>query len=88
MVRASIGILGGITMLFVGWIALNEAADNSYDAAVTNGTNSSEMAWNLGQTMFEGVGVGLSEAVVWFGVAAFILISAGFLVSVAGGGGR
>jgi hypothetical protein len=80
------GLLGGVVVLFVGWQALGIAAERSRDAAVVNGTNESAAAWNMSTGVFEGIGAAASPAIVWGGVAAFILLSLGLLIAVQGGG--
>lgn len=85
--RASVGILGGITMLFVGFYGLSEASSQTRDVAVTNGTNASASAFNTTNEVIGGLGQVASPAVVWMGVAAFILVVLGFLVA-AGNSGR
>ena len=85
-VRASMALLGGVVVLFLGWQALGTAAEGSYAPAVTNGTNESAAAWNMTTGVFEGIGAAASPAIVWGGVAAFILLALGLLVAVQGGG--
>jgi len=85
--RSSIGILGGISVLFVGFYALSEQASQVRDPAVTNGTNSSSSAFNSSSAVFEGVGQAFAPGVVWMGVAAIILIALGYLLA-AGNSGR
>jgi len=80
------GLLGGVVILFVGWFGLSQAAQQSYDRAVINGTNASANAWNMSTGVFEGIGAAASPAMVYGGVAAFILIALGVLVAVSGGG--
>jgi len=84
--RASMGLLGAVVVLFVGWQALGTAADQAYAPAVTNGTNDSAAVWNMSTGIFEGIGATASPAIVWGGVAAFILLALGLLVAVQGGG--
>lgn len=85
--RSVVAILGSIVLLFVGYQAMAEGASQSKDAAVTNGTNSSQAAWNMSTGVFDGVGQAAGPAVVWMGIGAFILICLGFLV-YAGSSGR
>jgi len=85
--RASIGLLGGITVLFVGFYGLSEQAQQTQDAAVTNGTNSTASAFNSTSTVFDGIGQAFGPGIVWMGVAALILIALGFLLA-AGRNGR
>lgn len=85
--RSSVGVLGGITVLFVGVYGLSEAASQTRDPAVTNGTNSTASAWNSTTAVLDGVGQAFSPALVWMGVAAIVLIALGFLIA-AGNSGR
>lgn len=85
--RASVGILGGISMLFVGFYGLSEMASQTEDPAVTNGTNATGSAFNTTSEVLGGIGQAASPAIVWMGVAAFILVALGFLVA-AGNSGR
>ena len=85
--RATVGILGGISVLFVGFMGLAEQAGQTEDAAVTNGTNSSAEAFNATTEVFGGLGQAAGPGIVWMGIAAVILIALGFLV-VAGNSGR
>jgi len=85
--RASIGILGGISILFIGFYGLSEQASQTRDAAVANGTNSSASAFNSTSAVFDGLGQAFAPGLVWMGVAAVILIALGFLLA-AGNSGR
>ena len=85
-VRASMALLGGVVVLFLGWQALGIAAEGARETAVVNGTNESAAVWNMSTGIFEGVGAAASPAIVWGGVAAFILLALGLLIAVQGGG--
>jgi hypothetical protein len=85
--RTVLGVLGSITLLVVGVFALSEQAQQVKDAAVTNGTNATESAYNTTSTVFEGVTQAAGPGVVWMGVAAVVLVALGFLV-YAGSSGR
>lgn len=86
--RTSVATLGGIVVLFVGFFAIAEAADNSKDVAY-NGSNGSAAAYNMSEGVFHGIGTAAGPGVVWMGVAAFILVVCGFLVIASrNGGGR
>jgi hypothetical protein len=86
--RMSIGLLGGVVVLFIGIVGIGRSADLAYEPAVVNGSNSSAAAYNMSQGVFEGVGAVASPAIVWAGVAAFVVLSLGLLVAVGSGGGR
>lgn len=70
-------------MLFVGVFALSEAAQQSETEATS--TDAGTTAWELGATVFDGIGIAGSSGIVFMGVAAFILVSLGALVSTTGG---
>jgi len=86
--RASVGILGGIVILFIGYIGLSYNAQDVKDAAVANGTNSSAEAYNTTTGILGGIGQGGAPGIVWFGVAGFVLVALGLAARAASGGGR
>lgn len=86
--RKSIGLLGGIVVLFIGIVGIGRSADLAYAPAVTNGSNESAAAYNMSVGIFEGVGATASPAIVWAGVAAFVVLALALLVAVGSGGGR
>jgi len=85
--RSSVAILLSIVVLFVGVTAISGAAQDAQGPAVENGTNESAEAYNLTTDVFGGIVEASAPAVVWFGVAAFVVIALGFLV-FAGNSGR
>lgn len=87
MVRATLGILGAITMLFIGIVAVSTAAQQSESRAM-NSTNGGAEAWNATTGIVEGVGQAAGPAVVYGGIAAIILIVCGLLVMASRSGGR
>jgi len=78
-IRASVALLGGIVILFVGFLGMNQAANQAYDPAVINGSNESAIAYNMSVGVLDGVGQAAAPATVWMGIAAFILVSLGLL---------
>lgn len=84
--RTSIALLGGISILFVGFQAIAEAAGNSKDVAYSAG-NGSAAAYNMSEGVFHGLGTA-GGSIVWMAVAAFILVACGLLVLAKPGGGR
>lgn len=86
--RISIGILGGIVLLFVGIFAINESAEQAYEPAVTNGSNASASAYNTSEAVIQGVAQSTTPYLVYAGVAAFILVSLGILLVASQRGGR
>lgn len=83
--RTSVGILGGIVLLLIGFVTLSSAAQNSRDAAVVNGTNQSANVWNTTTQVLQNAGQA-SGGLVY--VAVFVLIAGamGLLVWVGTGG--
>jgi hypothetical protein len=82
--RTSVGILGGITVLFVGFMALAESAGQTQSTAYGAGDSASS-AWNMTNQIFAGAGEAAAPAIVWMGVGAFILVALGLLLAGAGG---
>lgn len=76
--RASVAILGGITMLFVGFIAVSNAAQSAQPNAM-NGSQNAQDAYNATEGVFNGLGQAMGPGVVWMGVAAFVMIALGYL---------
>lgn len=86
--RASVGLLGGIVVLFVGIIGIGRSANLAYEPAVANGTAGSASAYNMSRGVFEGLGQAAAPSIVWGGVAAFVVLALAFLVIVGTRGGR
>jgi hypothetical protein len=82
--RTSVATLGGITFLFVGFMALAESAGQTQSTAYGAGSGASS-AWNMTNQVFAGTGEAAAPAIVWAGVAAFILVALGFLYTATGG---
>lgn len=83
--RASVTILLGTVILFVGTRAISESAQQN--EAPSN--QSAQDAQTMAEGVFEGIlGGGAGEGIVWFGVAAIIMIALGILVASYQGGGR
>lgn len=78
-------ILGGISMLFVGVIAISNAAQSSEQNAMNSSQNAQD-AYNATEGVFNGLGQAMGPGIVWMGVAAFVLISLGYLVYAAQSG--
>lgn len=81
--RTTVAALGAISFLFVGVTAISESAQQAEPTIDSEAGNAS---YQLGVDVFGGVsqaGIGI----VWFGVAAIVVVSLGLLV-VAGNGGR
>jgi len=84
--RVTVAVGVAVSMLVAGGVALSRAASEARGPAVTNGTNESAAAYNATREVFGGFLTAAGPGVVWFGVAAVVLVSLGILVSVAGGG--
>jgi hypothetical protein len=82
--RTVVAALGGITVLFVGVIAMSESAQQAEPALNTAAANESYAA---AEQVFGGVAGGGGQAVVWAGIGAVVLVALGFLL-VAGRSGR
>lgn len=82
--RTSVAALGAITILFVGVTAISEAAQQAKPATSTDAANAS---YNLSVDVFTGIGQA-GIGIVWFGVAAVVLVALGLLVAGNPGGGR
>lgn len=84
--RVSVAMGMAISVLFVGVIAISEAAQQSEQRAM-NASNSSARAYNVSVDVFGGVGQ-TGEGIVWFGIAAIVLVALGILVVAGRSGGR
>ena len=84
--RASIALLGGTSILFVGIFAISNAAQSSESTALS-ASNESANAYNATTGITEGITQAAGPGIVWMGVAAFIVIALGYLV-VSSGRGR
>lgn len=83
--RTVVAMLLSISMLFVGVTAISESAQQAEDTAMQ--TNASADAWNLSTEVFGGIGQA-GVGIVWFGIAAVVLVALGFLVYAGASGGR
>jgi len=84
--RATVGLLGAVAVLFVGWQALGQAAKSAEPVAVTNGTNESAAAYNMSTGIFEGLGQTFAPALGWVAPIAVVVIALGMLFALTGGG--
>lgn len=76
-----------IMIIFVGIIAVSTVAQDTEDAAVTNGTNASGDAWNATTDVTQGLMQGYVPLLVYGGIGTIIIVGLGYLV-VAGSTGR
>lgn len=84
--RAIIALTAAVTTLLMGFWAIGEQASSTApDSGTSESYNSTH---RMGELLYDGLGMAAGESVAWFGVAAVILIAAGFLVAVSRGGGR
>jgi hypothetical protein len=82
--RLTVAVGAAVSTLLVGIIGISVSAQQAKPATDTQAANESYAA---AKGVFGGIGVAAGEAVVFFGVAAIVLVSLGLLV-VAGRGGR
>lgn len=86
--RTSVGLLGGVIMLFVGIRGLSLAGQRSQDHAY-NSSNASAEAWNTTDAVFSGIGEGAFGGWALIAIAAFLLIAVALTLTAArSGGGR
>lgn len=84
--RTIVAVTLAISVFFAGLIAVSQQAQEfDADANTTEATNTS---YNTAERVWDGVGGVLSEGMVWFGVAAAVLVGCGALVVASRGGGR
>jgi len=83
-IRTSVASLLSITVLFVGVFAVSESAQQHQ-----SGINSTaaENASSMADSVFNGV-FSAGQGIVWFGVAAFVVVALGLLVASGASGGR
>lgn len=86
--RASVAVFLAVSILFVGVFAISESAQQAHDPAVVNGTDATASAYNTSEAVFEGVAQVSSDAVVWVGIAAVIVIALGLLYVASQSGRR
>jgi len=77
--RSVVGLLGGVVILFIGFQAFNQAAVNTRDTAVVNGTNSSAAAWNMTTGVLQGSGQA-GSGIVFAAVGGVVIVALGVLV--------
>ena len=85
--RTSVAAVMSISVLFVGVFAISESAQQSKQTAL-GGSQASSNAYNTGVSVFDGVVQGGGTGIVWFGVAAVVIVALGALVFAGSGGGR
>lgn len=85
MLRVTVAVTLAITMLFVGLTAISESAQQAQPALDSTSANES---YDLATGVFGGAMQGGAEAIVWFGIAAIVLVALGLLVSAGRSGGR
>jgi len=83
--RTTVGLLGAISMLFVGVVAISQSATQA-ESEVT--TTAETEAYSVVEGVFSGLGFA-GDAIVWGGIAAVVLVALGVLVTASGvTGGR
>lgn len=83
--RTTVAVLLAITILFVGFTAVSESAQQTEQIALNN---SGGDAWNLSTDVYGGIGEAGSSALVYGGIGAIVLVSLGVLVAAGNSGGR
>lgn len=84
--RVTVAVMTAISVLFVGVYAMSEAAQQAEPSTQSTAANQS---YNMSVDVFTGISQGGGQGIVYFGVAAIVLVSLGFLVYAgASGGGR
>lgn len=81
--RSIIALAGGAGGLLLGLWAISlqaQAVEPTLNSSAANAT------YNVSISVYEGVGTAGGTAVVWFGVAAVVLVACGVLVKAARGG--
>lgn len=83
--RATVGILLAIVVLFGGFVAISYAGQSAEETAL-NGTNASADAFNFTTELYNVTGQVVGPGLVWLGIGAVILIAAAYLVYAAQAG--
>lgn len=76
--RTSVAILGGISVLVVGFFGLAEASRSAGNQPL-NGSEAD--ALNATDGVFTGLGQAFAPGIVWLGIAAIVLVFLGYLVA-------
>lgn len=82
--RTTVATLLSISVLFVGVIAISESAQQTKPTLNSSAANTS---YNVSVDVLTGLGQA-GIGIVWFGIAAVVLVSLGLLVVAGGTGGR
>lgn len=82
--RTSLTAMMAISVLFVGVFAISESAQQAETNVTTEAQNSS---YQLGVDVFGGL-ASAGTGIVWFGIAAVVVVALGFLVFAGASGGR
>ncbi len=83
-IRTSVATLLSITILFTGLFAVSESAQQHQSGV---NTTAAENASSMADSVFNGL-FSAGQGVVWFGVAAFVVVALGLLVAAGASGGR
>lgn len=83
--RVIVGVAAALSMLFIAVSALSQQSQSAADATNTESANAT---YDTVNGVIEGVTHGGGEALIWFGVAAIVLVACGLLIAAAAGGGR
>jgi len=83
--RASVALLLAGVFGFLMLTSLGMSAQQTESAAVDNGTQESAEAYNMTTQLYDSAGQAFGPALVWGGIASFVLIALAFLVGSGGG---
>lgn len=82
--RVTVAVLMAISVLFVGVFALSEGAQQTEPSLNSTAANDS---YSLANEVYGGILGSAGPGIVWFGIAAIIVVALGYLV-IAGRSGR
>lgn len=84
--RTIVAVATGISILLLGVRAISQQAQQAAPGA--NNSAAYNASYNTSVGVFEGISLAGGPGIVWFGVAAIVLVACGFLVVSSRGGGR
>lgn len=83
--RTVVAVVMLVSVLFVGVVAMSESAQQVEPEINTTAGNQS---YDVAHEVFSGTVQSGGVGVVWFGIAAVVLVALGWLVGASRGGGR
>lgn len=84
--RLVVAVLGTISILFVGFSAISESAQQAPDAS--NRSATANASYELATGVHEGIGQAGGDVLAWGGVAAIVVVALALLVVAGASGGR